>query len=96
MDAQKRVVRVADKIQLDKIHPLAYRTILRTGMRLNGETFGLLKDENDQPLREEDGSPYICNGQYGGSGPDHTELRAPLITLDTHNITSFFLGEALT
>ena len=24
------------------------------------------------------------------------ELRAPLITLDTHNITSFFLGEALT
>ena len=27
---------------------------------------------------------------------DSLDLRAPLITLDTHNITSFFLGEALT
>ena len=54
--------------------PLSYKTILRTGTTLGNETFGLLKDENDTALKLDDGSNYICNGQFGGSGPDHTEF----------------------
>ncbi|HIP54291.1 MAG TPA: hypothetical protein EYH11_02330, partial [Sulfurimonas autotrophica] len=74
-DKEKRSIQVAKNIQLDQTtHQLEYKTILRTGQELSGETFGLLKDENDQPLVEEDGSLYICNGQYGGSGPDHTQF----------------------
>ncbi len=78
-DAQKREINVADKIVLkengvEKEYSLQYRTVLRTGVTLGGETFGLLKDMNDQPLMEADGSQYICNGQFGGSGPDHTQF----------------------
>ncbi|WOE69393.1 hypothetical protein RZR97_09770 [Hydrogenimonas thermophila] len=76
LDKEKRSIQVAKSIQLEQtpntVRSLEYKTILRTGQELNGETFGLLKDENDQPMTEEDGSQYICNGQYGGSGPDHT------------------------
>lgn len=78
LDEEKRSIQVAKSIQLEQtpvtVHSLEYKTILRTGQELSGETFGLLKDENDQPLTEEDGSLYICNGQFGGSGPDHTQF----------------------
>ncbi len=74
-DAQKRKINVAKKFDLNgKKVDLKYKTILRTGDVLSGETFGLLKDENDKPIKLKDGSNYICNGQYGGSGPDHTEF----------------------
>ena len=74
-DIQKRQIRVATGIKVDsKEEPLSYKTILRTGDTLSGETFGLLKDENDKPIKLKDGSNYICNGQFGGSGPDHTEF----------------------
>lgn len=74
-DAEKRAINVAKKIDYrGKTEDLSYKTILRTGDQVGGETFGLLKDENDQPLKMEDGSNYICNGQFGGSGPDHTEF----------------------
>ncbi len=74
-DAQKRNINVASKIDLKgKTESLSYKTILRTNDQLSGEIFGQLKDENDQPLKLEDGSNYICNGQFGGSGPDHTEF----------------------
>ncbi len=74
-DAQKRKINVAKKFDLNgKKVDLKYKTILRTGDVLSGETFGLLKDENDKPIKLKDGSSYICNGQYGGSGPDHTEF----------------------
>jgi hypothetical protein len=74
-DTEKAKIRVAGQVDVDgKKETLAYKTILRTGTTLGGETFGLLKDENDQPLKMEDGSSYICNGQFGGSGPDHTEF----------------------
>jgi len=77
-DKEKREIRVAKKIQFNtipsKVKKLEYKTILKTGDELNGEIFGLLKDENDKPIREEDGSLYICNGQFGGSGPDHTQF----------------------
>lgn len=51
----------------NKEYPLAYRTLFETGRSDNGEIFGLLKDQHDQPLRMEDGSYYICNGT---SNPD--------------------------
>jgi len=74
-DAEKSQIRVAGKISLNsKEETLVYKTILRTGESLNDEVFGLLKDKNDQALLLEDGSQYICNGQFGGSGPDHTEF----------------------
>ncbi len=74
-DAQKAKIRVATGIDVDFAQKsLSYNTILRTGETLSGEIFGLLKDENDTALKLADGSNYICNGQFGGSGPDHTEF----------------------
>ena len=74
-DAEKAKIRVANAMDVDFItKPLSYKTILRTGTTLGNETFGLLKDENDVALKLDDGSNYICNGQFGGSGPDHTEF----------------------
>ena len=77
-DQEKREIKVAKKIKFNTIpsqtKKLEYKTLLKTGDELNGEIFGLLKDENDKPIREEDGSLYICNGQFGGSGPDHTQF----------------------
>ncbi|QCT93756.1 DUF839 domain-containing protein [Caminibacter mediatlanticus TB-2] len=74
-DAEKRKILHSKMIEINgKKYPLKYKTILKTGQVLNGEIFGLLKDENGNPIRLEDGSYYICNGQYGGSGPDHTEF----------------------
>lgn len=43
----------------------------------NNETFGLLKDINDQAITFEDGSPFICDGANGnalGSGLDHSSI----------------------
>lgn len=74
-DADKAQIRVATGIDVDFTQKsLSYKTILRTGESLSGETFGLLKDENDAALKLADGSNYICNGQFGGSGPDHTQF----------------------
>ena len=74
-DTEKRKILHSKMIEINgKKYPLKYKTILKTGQVLNGEIFGLLKDENGNPLREADGSYYICNGQFGGSGPDHTEF----------------------
>lgn len=74
-DTQKAEIRVAPEMKImGEARDLEYNTVLRTGMGLNGETFGLLKDMNDEALMMEDGSAYICNGQFGGSGPDHTQF----------------------
>jgi len=74
-DEEKAKINVASSINVDFTQKaLSYKTILRTGETLGEETFGLLKDENDNPLKLEDGSNYICNGQFGGSGPDHTQF----------------------
>ncbi|WP_292662130.1 alkaline phosphatase PhoX [Nitratifractor sp.] len=77
-DTQKRAILVAPQMELPAesgtLHPLRYKTVLNTGETLGSEIFGLLKDVHGKPLRMEDGSYYICNGQFGGSGPDHTEF----------------------
>ncbi|MDQ7044147.1 MAG: DUF839 domain-containing protein [Sulfurimonas sp.] len=74
-DTEKSNIRVASGIDVDFTQkPLSYNTILRTGETIGTETFGLLKDENDTALKLADGSNYICNGQFGGSGPDHTQF----------------------
>ncbi|MCH9741494.1 MAG: PhoX family protein [Epsilonproteobacteria bacterium] len=45
-----------------------FTSIMATGDKDNNETFGLVKDMNDNVIKFEDGSPYICNGTNGGVG----------------------------
>ena len=74
-DEQKRKILHSKKIMFrGKKRDFIFKPLIKTGEVVNGEIFGLLKDENEKPIREEDGSYYICNGQFGGSGPDHTEF----------------------
>lgn len=49
---------------------------MKTNDADNGEVFGLVKDYQDQPIKFEDGSNYICNGTNDGvgSGLDHTSI----------------------
>ncbi len=64
----KSSIQSAEVLQINgEAYPLVYRTLFETGRSDNGEIFGLLKDQYDQPLRMEDGSYYICNGT---SNPD--------------------------
>jgi len=53
-----------------------FHKLVTTGYQDNGETFGWVKDKNDQGLMFPDGSKYICNGtnQGVGSGLDHSSL----------------------
>lgn len=70
-DAEKREVRGANQVTIDgTAHPISYHTLIRTG-ELKGEVFGLLRDKDGEPLREEDGSEWVCTN---GSGPDHTSI----------------------
>ncbi|AFL74650.1 PhoX family protein [Thiocystis violascens] len=77
---EKREIRASDSVVIQgTTHDIGYRDLVRTNQRLpllggekgQFETFGLLKDMDGQPLRQEDGSPWICTN---GSGPDHTSL----------------------
>lgn len=45
-----------------------FTVLMKTGQKDNNETFGLLKDMNDKPIKFEDGSDYICNGTNSGEG----------------------------
>ena len=53
-----------------------FTTLMATGHQDNGEIFGLIKDQNDQAIKFEDGSNYICNGTNGaqGSGLDFSSI----------------------
>lgn len=56
---------------------LTYTQLMTAGTVNNAETFGLLKDSNDNPIIFEDGSPFICDGANGnalGSGLDHSSI----------------------
>lgn len=52
----------------DKEQDIDFTSLMVTGHQDNGETFGLLKDMNDNPIKFDDGSDYICNGTNGGEG----------------------------
>lgn len=70
-DAEKREVRATNQVTVDgRTYPIAYHTLIRTGEQ-KGEVFGLLRDKDGDPLREEDGSEWVCTN---GSGPDHTSI----------------------
>lgn len=60
----------------DKEQTIDFTSLMATGHQDNGEIFGLIKDKNDQAIKFEDGSNYICNGTNGaqGSGLDFSSI----------------------
>lgn len=52
---------------------VSYQTLIKTGDVNNGETYGVVKDYQDNVIQELDGSAYLCNGTDTGkgSGLDH-------------------------
>ncbi|NEX20374.1 DUF839 domain-containing protein [Thiorhodococcus mannitoliphagus] len=77
---EKRQIRASSSVFVEgQEHDIAYHDIVRTNQvlpKLDGaagetEIFGLLKDKDGDPLRLEDGSPWVCTN---GSGPDHTSI----------------------
>ena len=55
---------------------IKFTKLLATGETNNGETFGAVKDYQDQPIKFSDNSSYVCNGTNGGvgSGLDYTSI----------------------
>ena len=47
--------------------------VLETGDKLNGETFGLLKDRYGNPIIDDEEN-FVCRNSVYGSGPDHTTI----------------------
>lgn len=76
-DSEKNSLRTTDEATVaGEDQTLEYRTILATGETDNGETYGLVKDYQDNAIKFEDDSDYICNGTGGGagSGLDHFSI----------------------
>jgi len=78
-DADKMAILASNSVTYSdgETSEIAYKTIMRANHQDNGETFGLLKDVNGNPITFEDGSPYICDGANGnaaGSGLDHSSI----------------------
>src|SRR4051794_29542771 len=60
-DAAKREVLASDRVTVGgKDHPIAYRTLLRTGDMAGGGVFGLVTDEGGRPIAR-DGKAMIAN-----------------------------------
>lgn len=59
-----------------KEQSIDFALLMATGYQDNDEVFGLIKDQNDQAIKFEDGSNYICNGTNGaqGSGLDFSSI----------------------
>jgi len=67
----------SEKVTINgKEQRIGFTSIMVTGYADNGEIFGLVKDQNDQAIKFEDGSNYICNGTNGaqGSGLDFSSI----------------------
>ena len=61
-DKEKREVRASKEITIDgKTYPIDFHTILRSGQKVGNGTFGLLYNNNGNPLRGADGSLKISN-----------------------------------
>ncbi|MDD5393056.1 MAG: DUF839 domain-containing protein [Thiothrix sp.] len=74
--ADKLIPRATSEVTLNgEKQVLAYHELLRSGDQDNGETFGLMKNVQGQPI-DVDGKPYICNGTNGtvGSGLDFNAI----------------------
>ncbi len=59
-DADKRKIFASEEVTIDgKAYPIGFQTILRSGDTIGEETFGLLVDQNGQPVTSKDGSVHI-------------------------------------
>ncbi len=70
-------LRTTQQVTVDGVdQPIDFQMLMKTGQQDNGETFGLLKDYQGNPLTLGGGDPYICNGTNGGvgSGLDHSSI----------------------
>lgn len=67
---------VVTRVDPPKRQSLSFMPLMRTGMVDNGEIYGGLKDQNDQPILHADGTPFVCNGTNGisGSGLDFVSI----------------------
>lgn len=58
-----------------KPHPFGYHVLVSTGQKISGETFGLVKNIKNQPVKDGRGQPFICRTlDPKGAGPDFTSL----------------------
>ncbi|MEA3522124.1 MAG: DUF839 domain-containing protein [Campylobacterota bacterium] len=76
-DAQKNTLQSSRTITVNgEEQAVSFTTLMATGHADNGEVFGLVKDINDNPIKFEDGSNYICNGTNDGvgSGLDYSSI----------------------
>lgn len=76
-DSEKAKLLNTKKVTINgKEQSIDFTPLMATGHQDNGEIFGLIKDQNDQDIKFEDGSNYICNGTNGaqGSGLDFSSI----------------------
>jgi len=76
-DIEKKNLQSSKEININGIaYKLNFNTIMKSGNVDNHEIFGLVKDYQDNPLKLNDGSNYICNGTNSGvgSGLDHSSI----------------------
>ncbi len=78
-EVDKLVIRGIDSVTVNGEHQeVAYAKLMATGYQdpITKEVFGLVKDLQDQPIKFEDDSNYICNGTNDGvgSGLDYTSI----------------------
>ncbi|WP_317931999.1 PhoX family protein [Halioxenophilus sp. WMMB6] len=73
-DAEKNAIRSTSEVMVGgETQYIDYHLLLATGDEDNGEVFGLVKDFQDNIIKYEDDSDYLCNGTDSGtgSGLDH-------------------------
>ncbi|WP_373501255.1 PhoX family phosphatase [Desulfococcus sp.] len=61
-DAAKRSVQASAAVTIDgKSHDIGFHTLMRSGQVFGAETFGLVHDQNGNPVIEVDGSQFISS-----------------------------------
>ncbi|WP_019604139.1 PhoX family protein [Teredinibacter turnerae] len=76
-DTEKNTIRTSTKVSVGgEMQNIDYTTLLYTGDEDNGEVYGRVKDYQDNVIKNEDESDYMCNGTEGGlgSGLDHFSI----------------------
>ncbi len=74
-DEAKKQILATNSVEVDgKEYAIGYHTLVKTGDKFGKEVFGLVKGFDGKPIKDEDGSPFVCRTSNKGSGPDHTTL----------------------
>ncbi|MDG6773888.1 DUF839 domain-containing protein [Thiomicrorhabdus sp. ZW0627] len=71
---EQNSIRATDSVTIaGEAQAIGYTTLMKTGDVNNGETYGVVKDYQDNVILEADNSAYLCNGTDTGkgSGLDH-------------------------